>query len=64
MTGFRVAVKNVRLKSDPDGKVHLVRIHKLPAGQRKNQHAKSSRLEKQWKAAEHYSPINSKEQKP
>lgn len=57
MTGFRVAVKNVRLKSDPDGRVHLVRIHKLPAGQRKNQHAKASRLEKKWKAAEHYSPI-------
>ncbi len=54
---FRTAIKNVRLKSDPDGKVHLVRIHKLPAGQRKNQHAKASRIEKQWREAEHYSPI-------
>ena len=39
-----IAVPYVTLK---DGK--LVRVHKIPAGQKKNAHAKSARLAKAWK---------------
>ena len=43
MTGFRTAIKNVRLKSEP-GKVHLVRVHKLQAGKsRRVMEAKAKR---------------------
>ena len=63
MTGFRTAIKNVRLKSDPDGKVHLVRVHKLVAGQRKAKHAKAARQEKAWREAEHDTPIAKEDDK-
>lgn len=60
MTGFRTAIKNVRLKSDPDGKVHLVRVHRKVAGQpRRVLEAKAKREAGKW--AEHYTPIKSKE---
>lgn len=61
MTGFRTAVKNIRLKADPDGKVHLVRVHKKIAGQpRSVLEARAKRETDRWKAAEHYSPIENK----
>ena len=28
---FKIALKNIRLKEDPDGRVHLVRVQKGPA---------------------------------
>jgi hypothetical protein len=50
MTGFRTAIKNVRLKSDPDGKVHLVRVHKLQAGKSpRTEHAKAAKQAAKWK---------------
>lgn len=42
---FKIAVKNVRLKSDPDGKIHLVRVHKLDASKRKRIHAQADKTE-------------------
>ncbi len=61
MTGFRTAIKNVRLKSDPDGKVHLVRVHKLQAGKpRRVLEARAKREADKW--AEHYSPIPSRKE--
>ena len=49
MTSFRIAVKNVRLKSDPAGKVHLVRVHKLDVSKRKRVHAQASKEQAKWK---------------
>lgn len=57
MTGFRTAIKNVRLKQDPSGRVHLVRVHKLDASKRKRIHAQANREAKAWEEAEHYTPI-------
>lgn len=55
---FRVAIKNIRLKEDPDGRVHLVRVHKMQAGKpRRVLEARAKREEQRWQAAEHYSPI-------
>lgn len=65
MSGFRVAVKNVRLKSDPDGKVHLVRVHKVQPGKpRRVLEARAKREAERWQAAEHYTPIPNQERKP
>lgn len=64
MTGFRIALRNVRLKQDPDGRVHLVRVHKMQAGKsRRVLEARAKQREQEWKdaAAEHYTPINFKE---
>ncbi len=44
MKKIGIPVKNVVIK---DGK--LKRIHKLPAGQRKNKFAKAAKQEKAWK---------------
>ena len=56
MTGFRIALKNIRLKEDPDGKVHLVRVHKMQPGKpRRVLEASAKREADKW--AEHYSPI-------
>lgn len=53
---FRFALKNIRLKEDPDGKVHLVRVHKMQAGKtRRVLEARAKREADKW--AEHYSPI-------
>lgn len=56
--GFRIALRNVRLKEDPDGKVHLVRVHKMQAGKpRRVLEAMAKRDAERWQSAEHYSPI-------
>lgn len=56
MSGFRIALRNIRLKEDPDGKVHLVRVHKMQAGKsRRVLEARAKRQADKW--AEHYSPI-------
>lgn len=56
MTGFRVALKNIRLKEDPDGRVHLVRVHKMQAGKsRRILEARVKREADKW--AEQYTPI-------
>lgn len=61
MTGFRTAIRNIRLKSDPSGKVHLVRVHKLQAGKtRRVLEARAKREADRW--AEHYSPIDSRKE--
>lgn len=53
MTGFRTAIKNVRLDKKT-GK--LVRVHKLQAGKSiRTEHAKAKRQADKW--AEHYTPI-------
>ncbi len=58
MTGFRIALRNVRLKEGPDGRVHLVRVHKVQPGKpRRVLEARAKREEQRWQAAEHYSPI-------
>ena len=49
MTGFRTAIKNVRLKSDPDGRVNIVRVHKIDASKRKRVHAQASKEQAKWK---------------
>ncbi|NOU07110.1 MAG: hypothetical protein HOO99_13110 [Hyphomicrobiaceae bacterium] len=49
MSGFRTAIKNVRLKSDPDGRVHLVRVHKIDASKRKRVHVQAKREADKWK---------------
>lgn len=64
MSGFRIALRNVRLKEDPDGKVHLVRVHKMQAGKtRRILEARAKREEQKWKDAfaEHYTPMDWKE---
>lgn len=56
MTGFRIALRNVRLKEDPDGRVHLVRVHKMQAGKpRRVLEARAKREADKW--AEQYTPI-------
>ena len=56
MSGFRIALRNVRLKEDPDGRVHLVRVHKMQAGKtRRVLEARAKREADKW--AEHYTPI-------
>lgn len=56
MTGFRIALRNVRLKQDPDGKVHLVRVHKMQAGKpRRVLESRAKREADKW--AEQYTPI-------
>ena len=56
MTGFRIAIKNILLKQDPDGKVHLVRVHKMQAGKpRRVLEARAQREADKW--AEQYTPI-------
>lgn len=58
MTGFRVAMKNIRIKEDPSGRVHIYRVHKKIAGKsRAALEARAKREADKWKAAEHYSPI-------
>ena len=53
---FRIALRNVRLKEDPDGRVHLVRVHKMQAGKsRRVLEARAKRESDKW--AEHYTPI-------
>ena len=60
MTGFRIALRNVRLKEDPDGRVHLVRVHKMQAGKpRRVLEARAKREADKW--TEHYTPIPAKE---
>lgn len=54
---YQIAIKNVRLKKDPTGRVHLVRVHKLDAAKRKRLHAQVKREQERWQAAEHYTPI-------
>lgn len=47
---FRIALRNVRLKQDPTGKVHLVRVHKLQAGKStRTEHAKAAKTAAKWK---------------
>lgn len=54
--GFRIALRNVRLKQDPDGKVHLVRVHKVQAGKpRRVLEARAKREADKW--AEQCTPI-------
>lgn len=54
--GFRIALRNIRLKQDPDGKVHLVRVHKMQAGKpRRVLEVRAKREADKW--AEHYTPI-------
>ena len=49
MTGFRIALRNVRLKEDPDGKVHLVRVHKMQVGKpRRVLEARAKREADKW----------------
>ena len=61
MTGFRVAMKNIRIKEDPSGRVHIYRVHKKIAGRpRSVLEARAKREADRWKAAEHYSPIENK----
>ena len=50
MTGFRIALRNVRLKSDPTGKVHIVRMKKLPPGRAMSREiAKAAKTAAKWK---------------
>ena len=58
MTGFRVAMKNIRFKEDPSGRVRIYRVHQKVAGKpRSVMEARAKREADKWKAAEHYSPI-------
>ena len=57
---FRFAIKNIRLKEDPDGRVHLVRVHKMQEGRpRRVLEARAKREADKW--AEQYTPIPPKE---
>lgn len=50
MTGFRIAIRNVRLKSDPSGKVKIIRVHKFQAGKStRTEHAKAAKKAARWK---------------
>lgn len=58
MTGFRIALKNIRFKEDPTGRVRIYRVHRLDASKRKRIHAQAKREAAKWiEAAEHYTPI-------
>lgn len=63
---FRIAIRNVRLKEDPSGKVHVVRVHKVVAGKpRAVLEARAKREAQRWKdaAAKQYTPIPREETK-
>lgn len=56
MTGFRVALKNIRFKEDASGRVRIYRVHQKIAGKsRRVLEARAKREADKW--AEHYSPI-------
>ena len=56
-------MKNIRIKEDPSGRVHIYRVHKKIAGKsRAALEARAKREADKWKAAEHYSPIPAKDQ--
>lgn len=60
MTGFQIRVRNVRLKSDPSGKVIISKAtKKIPGRTTKSLFAEAERTEAQLRkqAAEHYTPI-------
>lgn len=43
-------IGRVKITTDANGKTKLKRVHKLPAGQRKNLHGKAAAQEKKWRA--------------
>lgn len=56
MTGFKIALKNIRFKEDPTGRVRIYRVHQHVAGKpRRVLEARAKRQADKW--AEHYSPI-------
>lgn len=59
MTGFQIRVRNVRLKSDPSGKVIIATAtKKIPGRTTKSLFAEADRKEAEWtKTAEQYTPI-------
>lgn len=62
MTGFKIALKNIRLKEDPTGRVRIYRVHQHVAEKpRRVLEARAKREEQRWQTAEHYSPIPAKE---
>lgn len=60
MTGFQIRVRNVRLKSDPSGKVIIATAtKKIPGQSRRVLEARAKREADKW--AEQYTPIPAKE---
>ena len=59
MTGFQIRVRNVRLKSDPSGKVIIATAtKKIPGRTTKSLFAEADREQAKWtKPAEQYTPI-------
>lgn len=58
MTGFKIALKNIRFKEDPTGRVRIYRVHQHVAGKpRRVLEARAKREAERWQAAEHYTPI-------
>ena len=62
MTGFQIRVRNVRLKSDPSGKVMIATAtKKIPGRTTKSLFAEADREQAKWtKPAEQYTPIPAK----
>ena len=62
MTGFQIRVRNVRLKSDPSGKVIIATAtKKIPGRTTKSLFAEADREQAKWtKPAEQYTPIPAK----
>lgn len=55
---FRIAIKNIRFKEDPSGRVRIYRVHRKIAGKpHRVMAARAKREADQWKPAEHYTPI-------
>ena len=49
MKKMGIHIKDITAKPDESGRIRVKAVHKLPAGQKKNAHAKSARLAKAWK---------------
>lgn len=63
MAGYQFKLRNIRLKKTPD-KIHILSATPRRAGQNERTlFARAKKEAERWQAAEHYSPINSKEQK-
>lgn len=65
MTGFQIRVRNVRLKSDPSGKVIISKAtKKIPGKPDWLLKQIAERKAQEWKdaAAEHYTPMDWKEE--
>ena len=49
MTGFKIALKNIRLKEDPTGRVRIYRVHQHVAGKpRRVLEARAKREADKW----------------